>query len=304
MELKDVQRLNEILQGQGSESVSSRLCVDTFRTPYLLWERPMSFPSLSVLHAEPESSARVLRQIVERSPELLGGGQVLPEARPRRDEPNLHIVRAYSCEEQQYLLKVKLLMTYMGGAAPSEIEDRTVQNRNPAFQSDRVYFQARLFPVKEIERHEGQIVDFEPEPYGPASGMKSMAGETHQTARWNVMLFDEMDFSELEAKIRTRVSAAPWKPGRLFNPFIIDHGTIAWNVFHARNLEGYIPVFHRLWHHFAHGQELPHEDQRFWDQYFQSWKYSRFLSRGGNPHWEIEESPQPGEIMAPQGGPV
>lgn len=251
----------------------------------------MEWPSLSVLEAEAESSEQILKQLMNRIPGLLRGGHVLPQARPRRDEPNLHIVKKYTYEDSLYLLKIKILMTYMGGAMPGEIQEGSVQDRNPAFRSDRVYFQCRLFPVKEVELLEGAIVDFEPEYYGPASGMKNTVGEAHQTARWNVMLFDEMDFSDLEQQLREQISGKDWRPGRLFNPFVIDHGTINWNAFHLKDVEDLLPQFHRLWHHFRMGDAIPHEDQRFWDDYYESWKYRRFLSRGGNPHWEIEQAP-------------
>lgn len=291
MDLAEVELLNDALASPTGNSVPATLCVDTFRTPYLKWDLPMEWPSLSVLHAEGKESLFIVREILKRSPWLLQGAHVLPEARPRRDEPNLHLVKPYEMDGQRYILKTKILMTYMGGAAAGELEERSVQDRNPAFSSDRVYYQSRLFPVKELEYSGSHLVDFEPYHYEPASGMQNAVGEAHQTARWNVMLFDEMDFSELEAWLRDQVSSEHWKPGRLFNPFVIDHGTVNWNVFHLANVEPYLPHFHRLWQYLKDGKELLHEDHRFWDNYYQSWKYSRFLSRGGNPHWQIEEAP-------------
>ena len=291
MHLSEVQTLNRILAEPGVESESDRICVDTFRTPYIQWKETLQWPSLSVLHAEASSAQPILEEIMRRSPWLIHGTHVLPEARPRRDEPNLHLVKEFETAGQIYLLKIKILMTYMGGAQGQELDDGQVQDRNPGFLSDRIYFQCRLFPVHSVRKEEGAIVDFVPEHYRPASGMQNTVGETHQTARWNVMLFDEMDFSDLEKSIRESVSSLPWKPGRLFNPFVIDHGTVNWNVFHLKELEHVLGYFHRLWLHLRDGAELLHEDHLFWDAYYEAWKYARFLSRGGNPHWEILEAP-------------
>ncbi len=291
MNLGEVKKLNQLVAEPTDGDHGCRICVDTFRTPYILWDQPIQWPSLSVLHAEAESCEPILRAIMQRSPWLLRGAQLLPEARPRRDEPNLHMVKLFRIEEQQYLLKTKLLMTYMGGAHGEELEDRSVQDRNPAFQSDRIYYQCRLFPVSSVKTEDGAVVDFEPEHYGPASGMQNTVGEAHQTARWNVMLFDEMDFSELEQGIREIVSSRTWKPGRLFNPFVIDHGTVNWNVFHLKDISRFLPHFHRLWLHLKDGTDFRHEDHLFWDEYYESWEYNRFLSRGGNPHWEIVQAP-------------
>ncbi|HBS04584.1 MAG TPA: hypothetical protein DEA96_06450 [Leptospiraceae bacterium] len=291
MELAEVQKLNQLLAESTGTGQECKICVDTFRTPYIQWENPIKWPSLSVLEAEAKSAEIILKEIMQRSPWLLQGSQILPEARPRRDEPNLHLVKPFQVDDQLYLLKTKLLMTYMGGALGNEVEDRSIQDRNPAFESNRVYYQCRLFPVSFLKREQGALIDFEPRHYGPASGMQNTVGEAHQTARWNVMLFDEMDFSDLEQDIRERTSSQTWKPGRLFNPFVIDHGTVNWNVFHLKEISSCLPHFHRLWLHLKEGLDLKHEDHLFWDDYYASWKYSRFLSRGGNPHWEIVEAP-------------
>ncbi|MCB1138411.1 MAG: hypothetical protein KDK23_06615, partial [Leptospiraceae bacterium] len=144
MKILEAKRLNALLESS-SDDLKGSLCIDTFRTPYFKWEDSMDWPSLSVLEAEASSSEQILAQLMLRIPGLLRGGNVLPEARPRRDEPNLHIVKRYNFEDSMYLLKIKILMTYMGGAIPGEIQEGSVQDRNPAFLSDRVYFQCRLF---------------------------------------------------------------------------------------------------------------------------------------------------------------
>ena len=290
MEIAEALQLSAML-GQGAQpETDGKLCVDTFRTPYCRWSEPFEWPSVSLLHSEPAAAAQLIERLNGRMAAFFRGMNILPEARPRRDEPNLHLVRVLSYEGSHYLFKLRILMTYMGGAESSQME-HSVQDRSPAFRTDRIYFQARIFPVNSVERREGIIVDFEPEHYDPASGIRSGGLEAHHTARWNVVLFDEMDFSDLEKELRERVTDAKWQPGRLFNPFVIDHGTVNWNLFHVPDAEAILPYFHRLWHHLKSGRELDHEDRRFWEDYYTGWKYRRFLSAGGNPHWEIEQAP-------------
>jgi hypothetical protein len=264
--------------------------IDTFRHPYVRFGSTFTMPSITLTEIQYDEAQAIIDTVSPFIGDFISGCYVLPISRPRKDSTYLQFMRPMEWQGNTYLYLFKLLSAYMGGASEEEMQ-RGTQDHSPYFQTDRIYFHARILPVTSVDLIEG---NFEPRKIPDAMFQVQSPG-TAPGARhdlWSTILFDEVDFSSLNELYSRRLDfGKQWSSGRLFYPLLIDHLTIGLNVMapYPDLLERILPYFHRAFENLLHGENArwTEEDVRFWSTYTGSVKLERTESRMGNPHWKV-----------------
>ncbi|MBE7440063.1 MAG: hypothetical protein HS115_16550 [Spirochaetales bacterium] len=301
MELQEVQALNARLKAPGDISARPfRICLDTIRHPYLLFAETLHWPAVSLDELRFAEAGALLDTLIPCIGPFLKNGQVLPQPRPRKESSHLHIIFYYPLpgllpDLAGFILILRILGPYMGGAQTHEMLAGPRQGRSPAFHTDRLYFQSRLFPVKEIQQEAGAIVDFEPLRLRETLFKVSVAREEKNF--WASALFDDVDFSHLETGL-----LEPFLDGQIlpsaahFKPIMVDYFTIALNLLcpDPELARALLPPFRDLLLSFLQSGNMPapnEELKNFWQKYLLRWQHHNALSRSGNPHWEVSLYP-------------
>ncbi len=291
----EARRVSAILRGLPPDrDPDAALLVDTFHQPYLQFPSPIIWPSVAVGETRMQDAATLADCLARLVPSLVADCEVLPTAKPSKDSGIFHLVREHSCEGSAFVFVLKIISQYLGGAEAGEIVTPPAQGISPSVRTDRVYFSARILPVEGIQRSAGAIVDFVPQRVEEAVFQVS----SNVPDRWTTVLFDEVDFSDINKKLTELFSAngAEWHGGSLFFPIVVDYLTICMNtVVCTRSfIDGVLPFFARAWTAFRRDRSLgalTDGDRAFWEAYYKAWAYERILSRGGNPHWKFNNHP-------------
>jgi hypothetical protein len=298
MDLRETRRINDRLAQIHSSVPRPRdLRIDTFRHPYVKFSAPYLMPAVSLGGIEGAEALQLIEVVAERIPEFAAGCHILPEPRPRRESAHVHLVREIDHAEGRFLYIFNLNAEYMGGAEDSEIASRALQGRAPSFRTDRMYFQARLVPVEEIQRTDGQIVDFRVRRPRQSYHTTVSRGEWKPGDLWTNFVFDDADFSSFHRAFTERLGGgAPWPLSKLFFPFLLEYATVCLNLVNpgyemARALaDWFAPAAHEIITDELDPARLA-PIQAFWKAYFAAWEYEPAPSRSGNPHWKLLKYP-------------
>lgn len=273
--------------------------IDTMRHPYAQLSQTVVWPAVTVTGIEPVQQERVANVLAQQLPGFVQGCNLLPEPRPRRESHQVQFVRLHEFEDQRFLYIFRVSAGYMGGAANTEIVAGARQGISPSFQTDKVYFSARLLPVREVRVASYGIVDFEAHQLADAEFLFRERTEGQTLEVFTTSLFDEIDFGKLEQSFLEQFSfGTEWTGGKTFRPFVIDYLTLALNLV--------VPepgLVEQIGPHFARAfaalrkegtlATLPESEKQFWRKYFAAWAYENRFSRGGNPQWALIAYPDP-----------
>ena len=244
----------------------------------------------------PEYLAETLPVVCGMIPEFVGGCHVLPPNDRQKARDLLQLVRPYTLEDRNYLFVLRIPLGYLGGANKSEVIASLSKTHGPHFQTDRIYFNAKLLPVESTVTEQGSIVSFMPRR------LKETIFETHREStserkRPSTILFDEPDFSGLNRKFTQMLAFdSPWQPGRVLEPFVIDYLTLCLNLVHPERefVDLLVPHFDKVVEeYFSKGdlEGLEKSETDFWSDFYRAHACDRTLSRAGNPHWQFHSYP-------------
>lgn len=302
MKVQDVQRLNAMLRSLPCpEDYRPELCIDTFHHPYIALSEKIVLPSVNLISIESGQAERVLRNVIDHAPAFVSDCNVLPESRPRRESNQLHLVRAHTLSATrpmavQYLYIFKISMEYLGGAQPDEIRSPARQGISPEVLTNRIYFHARLVPVREIQLENDCIVDFEPLRLRDALFQNKSVGQGPGD-KWSSALFDAVDFSELNARFTDMFAfGVDREQNKIFYPLLIEYLTLTMNLVypHFKLVTGLVPYFDECLQSILRQgdlQDVSDETRRFFQKYLAGFKHRRHEARSGNPHWQLTQYP-------------
>lgn len=300
MDIREARRINQRLaQIQSSAARPRDLRIDTFRHPYVKFSAPYLMPAISLGDIQGEEAFQLIEVVAERIPEFAAGCQILPEPRPRRESAHIHLVREVIQAEDRFLYIFNLNAEYMGGAEDAEITSRALQGRAPSFRTDRMYFHSRLIPVENIQRQDGQIVDFRVRRPRQSYQTTVTRSEWKPGDKWTNFFFDDADFSSFHRAFTEQLGGgAHWPLSNLFYPFLLEYATVCLNLVSpgyamAESLaEWFAPAARAIITDEPDPARLDRM-QAFWKAYFSAWEYEPAPSRSGNPHWKLLRYPDP-----------
>lgn len=270
-------------------TLEKQLFVDTFRHPYVKFKESFHWPSITTTELQRDEVERILEIIIPRIPEFIRGTSIMAQSRPTRHSNQLHFIREFQVDTQKYAYHFRISAEYMGGAETDEVRVPHAQGRSPEVKTDRIYFSSRIIPVTFIRKFQGSPIDFE--PFQVKDAIFKIYPEDMEREFTSTILFDEVDFTEVNKRFTELYSYhnAQWKPGRLFNPFVIDHLTLTLNLIYPdyRVLDKILVPFHKVFRSFIEDDPsiVSEDTMEFWEQYYEVWEYERVNSRSGNPHW-------------------
>jgi len=296
----DFRAINNFLHDlQASQSPSATSKIDTMRHPFIQFKEKFRWPSLSLDVRVGSQSAleELLTILIAKIPDFLKNAHLLPAPHPRKEDNYLHFVRRHTVSGRDYLLIIKIAATYLGGAVTGEIATEPQQGFSPSFESDRIYYKARLVPVTKIIYDEMQIVDFEPRKLDQAIFYVSREREQYRQD-FASLLFDEIDFTSIEKKFHDNILPPETKATAVakFHHFCVEYLAFCLVIHYPQvgSLQGLLPHFDFLSELLKNEQplgSLPDSEKEFWHNYFRGWAFKPCYSRAGNPQWQIENIP-------------
>lgn len=270
--------------------------IDTFRLPYIRFGETFAWGGVSIDEVHGHEAARLVETLVQLVPSFVAGCEILPVAKPHKNSDQLHFVRFLKAPENGqpgfiYLIKIK--PGYFGGADEGEIISPASQSNGPVFTTDRIYYQARILPVKSLSMQGGQILDFE--AWQIEAAIFQVTQKEKYRDFWSTILFDDVDYSEINSDFTDRFNPGEeWKMKRLFPPFIVDYLSLAFNLISPKLILPAFPIYQKIFAAVADPQinfAMDESMSNWLRQYYRDWEYHRVDSKSGNPHWKITRIP-------------
>lgn len=271
-----------------------RIGIDNFRFFYLTLDETYELPGVTTTGITPAEKEELFATLRRLQPEFCAGLHVLEQNRPARYATELHLARALNWESSRFVLVLRILAEYRGGAERSEIVSGAGGERTPRIRTNKIYYRARIVPCAEIRQDGERVLDFTPlrlpdveSVYTEVKEDGSSPGRAHTFA-----IFNDPDFQEFNAGLVARLGDWP-HPGVYF-PFVADDFvTVSLNLIypHSYYTEVLLPYFARFFEAVVAGQEPSPADRMFWNQYFAGMELERSYSRSGNPHWRFRRLP-------------
>lgn len=269
--------------------------VDNFHHPYMIFEDSFHWPAIHLDHLRDDEIIRIMEILQERIPDFISDCQILTEEVSQRSL-QLKLGRLLKIEERDYLYLFKVSVEYMGGASSEEILRPHRQGISPEFITNRIYYHALILPLSRVELNSGRIKNYV--THSIKEAIFQYIPENMERDIWSSIVFDKLDFSEVNHRFTQLLESitTTWKPGKIFDPFIIEDLTLAGRVIDPvlQNSDEYHRMYDQLFQIIQKKQpidSIPEEGRIFWKNYFGGWELERVLSRGGNPHWKITQLP-------------
>lgn len=259
-----------------------KLCIDTFRHPYVELAEPIAFPPVTLESPDPDSALELKQTLADLALPWFR----IPLAPPPfadRDSTTLTLGQEVSHDHDlACFLLIRIKRTFLGG----EGSPARKQGVSPAFRSPRVYFQAYLLP---LSANGGNT----PLTYSAA---ENFSFQKEQATGWfrPTALFDSPDFGHFNRDLSSRFACGGNKSFfSLLLPFQIEYGCVAHfllapfpaAVAHAASF------YLRLLRSLRDNTEPDPETTDYWRNHYDSYEYSRILSPSGNPHWCFHRFP-------------
>lgn len=289
MQIKDLKSLNKQLQNLEGKNKKGDVYVDNLHSPYIKFSEEFVLPSSSITKPEFPAVADFVQILIKFIPEAIEGTSLLPEARPKKETGKLFFVRPILFEDKKFMYVFSTDMQYLGGAKPEEIKKAAAQNLSPSVVSDRIYFQAKVFPVESYVEEGDQVSDFKSVRFQGGVFRVESDREAENKPRKFSEIFDELDFSDLESKIREElgINSEIWPMGRVYSPIGIDYLALSMR-FLKPSLPKIMREFRKYYRILNPGAEgVAPEITKAYHQYLFKHETSRTISRSGNMLWKI-----------------
>ncbi|TGL24120.1 hypothetical protein EHQ46_03070 [Leptospira yanagawae] len=291
MKIQDYRTINRILGDVSDKNKVGELFVDNLHSPYIQFSERFTINGTSITQPEFGDIKDFVHTVIKFLPEAVEGTSLLPEPRPKRETGKLFFVRPMMFGPFQFLYVFSVDMLYLGGAKSEEIKRAGSQNMTPTIITDRLYFQVKVIPIKTVKEEGENVIDFEAKRFQGGEFRVESERDENKPIRKFSEIFDEIDFSDTESKIREElgITSEIWKLGRIYSPIGIDYLSLS-----LRFLEPSLP---KTIHHFKKfyqilentNQTIPEETLRMFHEYLSSFEVDRTVSKSGNILWKVHQ---------------
>ncbi|TGN10998.1 LIC_10030 family protein [Leptospira ilyithenensis] len=289
MLIKDFKSVNKMLNDISGKNHPGDIYVDNLHSPYIRFEETFVIPASSITHPEFSSVKDFVSILSKYLPEAIEGTCLLPEPRPKRETGKLFFVRPIVFSNKQFLYVFATDMQYLGGASGEEIKKPGAQNLTPSIITDRIYFQVKIFPIESLKEDGDHIIDFKSQRFqGGVFRVESDRTHDHPIRRFSE-IFDEIDFSDIELKIREElgINSEVWQLGRVYSPIGIDYLALSLR-FLTPSLPKIIKEFRNFYSVLDPGENGVQDGERTaYHFYLKQFAAERAQSRSGNMLWKI-----------------
>ncbi|GBF51311.1 hypothetical protein LPTSP4_28430 [Leptospira ryugenii] len=286
---KEFLQINKKLSDLDGKNKDGEIYVDNLHSPYIQFTETFTVPSSSLNRPEMSAVHQFIEILSHYIPEAIEGTSLLPEPRPKKETGKLFFARPIMFANKQFIYIFSTDMQYLGGALPNEIKKPAQQNQAPSFETDRIYFNAKIFPVESILINSDYVEDFNSHRFrGGVFRMEADRSADSKPQRF-AEIFDELDFSDLEAKIRVElgITSEIWPMGRVFSPVGIDYLALSLR-FLKPSLSKIIREFRSYYSILDPGQEgVDEKVVNAFHKYLFAHETTRLSSRSGNVRWKI-----------------
>ncbi|MCT8334155.1 hypothetical protein NUH30_10765 [Leptospira sp. 85282-16] len=289
MKIQDYKSINRILNETSAKNRSGEIYVDNLHTPYIQFSEKFVISGTSVTQPEFGDIKDFVHIILKYIPEAIEGTCLLPEPRPKRETGKLFFVRPMLFGSSRFLYVFSVDMLYLGGAKSEEIKKAGSQNMTPSIITDRLYFQTKIIHLHSTKEDGEDITDFEAKRFqGGVFRVESEKDESKPIRKFSE-IFDEIDFSDTESKIREElgITTDVWKLGRIYSPIGIDYLSLSLR-FLIPSLPKTIQQFRNFYPILTHSESgIPEETLKKYHEYLTSFEVERTQSKSGNILWKV-----------------
>jgi len=287
----DLQEMNSYLKTLTGKNVPHSVFVDNLHSPFLLLEEEYTLPPISNMDLTKKDIFPYLQILSKYIPEAMVDCSVLPMQKPKRETGKISLVREISLRGHNYLYIFKIDAAYLGGSPRDKVKVSASQVMHPAIETDRIYFSARIVPIKNVIRADGEIIDFEVQAFDKGLFFSEPEEAVSDRPRNFSELFDEVDYSHIiePIKISLKIQQPNWVLGKIYEPVYIEYMTLS-----IRFLSASYNSIHSHFSHFYEILEIIHANGTISDiakRNFIYWlgrhSFERGTSPSGNMRWKI-----------------
>ena len=282
----EISELNSFLKNLSGKNSSLSIYVDNLHSPFVLLPQEYTLPPISNMELSKQDIFSYLEIFSKFIPEAMSGCSVLPMQKPKRETGKISLVKEISIRGYNYLYIFKIDAAYLGGSKKDKIKIAASQLTHPAFETDRIYFSTRIIPIKNVIRADGEIIDFEVQPFDKGLFYSEVETESNDRPQKFSELFDEIDYSNIlePVKLSLKIFHPNWTLGKIYEPVFIEYLTLV-----IRFLSVSYSDIYSHFSHFYEILEVIHTGQSASDiAYRNLHSFERGTSPSGNMRWKIE----------------
>ncbi|MDF3821568.1 hypothetical protein P3G55_16810 [Leptospira sp. 96542] len=290
MKVTDFKSINRILNETSGKNHPGIVYIDNLHSPYIQFGEKFIIPGTSVTNPEFGHIKEFVQILRKYLPEAIEGTCLLPEPRPKRETGKLFFVRSMMFGKNQFLYVFSVDMLYLGGGRSDEIRKQATQNTTPTILTDRFYFQCKVIQVNSIKEEGDHITDFEAKRFKGGVFRVESERDVQKPIRKFSEIFDEIDFSDTEAKIREELGITPeiWKLGRVYSPIGIDYLSLCLR-FLEPSLAKTIHQFRNFYPLLTQGDDgISDATLQLYHTYLSQYEVERTQSKSGNMAWKVD----------------
>lgn len=289
MKVQDYQSINRILNETSAKNKPGEIYVDNLHSPYIQFSDRFVIPGTSVTQPEFGDIKEFVQTVLKHIPEAIEGTYLLPEPRPKRETGKLFFVRPMMFGSSRFLYVFSVDMLYLGGARSEEVKKPGSQNMTPSIITDRLYFQIKIIHLQSTKEEGENVTDFQAKRFQGGIFRVESEKDANKPIRRFSEIFDEIDFSETESKIREELGITPevWKLGRIYSPIGIDYLSLSLR-FLIPSLPNTIKQFRNFYPILTETEAgIPEETLKKYHDYLSLFEVERTQSKSGNILWKV-----------------
>lgn len=287
----DLKEINFFLKNLNGKNSDFSIYVDNLHSPYILLKEEYTLPPISNMDLTKKDVLPLLEILSKYIPEAMSGCSVLPAQKPKRETGKVSLVKEISLRGHNYLYIFKIDAAYLGGSPRDKIKLAASQFSHPSISTDRIYFSTKVIPIKNVIRSDGEIIDFEVQPFDKGLFTAELEERLEDRPRNFSELFDEIDYSPImePIKLNLKIMLPNWSLGKIYEPVYIEYMTLA-----IRFLS---PSYASAVTHFSHFYEIleivhlnssiSEINRRNFIYWLSKHSFERETSPSGNMRWQI-----------------
>lgn len=294
MNIAEVKEINAFLSNLGSTGREQRefpIYVDNVHFPYIELDSYYVLPAFTYPDSKPKEVLAFLAAVAEYIPGAIAGTQMLPIQKPKRESGKMSFVKIITINGFDYLYVFKIDASYLGGAHKGEVLAPATSTTSTSIRTNRIYFSARIVPLREIQTKDGQIGDFDTKHFKSGVFYKETDDSDKNKPKIFSELFDEVDYSAVVAPIKEMlgINLENWKLGKVYEPITIEYLSLS-----IRFLDTSYNRILKEFETFYQLAETVHTEEPIRTETLENYKIwlrkhdsDRNLSPAGNMRWKI-----------------
>lgn len=291
IKVNDLKEMNSFLKYLNIKNSPFELYVDNLHTPYILLSKNYILPPISNMNLTKQDIFTLIKILSEFIPEAITGCSILPIQKPKREIGKISFIKEFSFGGYKYLYVFKVDASYLGGSQKEKMKSSATQLTHPAIETDRIYFTARIIPIKNVILDDGEIIDFEVKTFDKGIFYSDVDEDIRNKPQNFSELFDEIDYSQIiePIKISLKIVHPNWVLGKIFEPVYIEYLTLAIRFLSGSYTEiyNYFSHFHELLEVIHSGKTISEITLRNFIFWMHSHNFERSTSPSGNIRWKI-----------------